>query len=79
LPLFLPELFPTEVRSTGSGVTFNFGRIAAAVGVLSAGWMMTRLHGDYARALAITSLVYILGMFVIWFAPDTSKKRLGVE
>ena len=36
LPLCLPELFPTRVRSTGSGVTFNFGRIASAFGVLGA-------------------------------------------
>jgi len=30
LPLYLPELFPTRVRATGSGVTFNFGRILVA-------------------------------------------------
>src|SRR6185436_18594517 len=37
LPLCLPELFPTRVRSTGAGVTFNFGRIASALGVFGAG------------------------------------------
>ena len=25
LPFFLPELFPTRIRSTGAGVSFNFG------------------------------------------------------
>ena len=30
LPLYLPELFPTRVRATGTGVTFNFGRVAPA-------------------------------------------------
>ena len=27
LPLYLPELFPTRVRATGQGLSFNFGRI----------------------------------------------------
>jgi SHS family sialic acid transporter-like MFS transporter len=35
LPLFLPELFPTRVRWTGSGVSFNFGRILIAVTVFA--------------------------------------------
>jgi SHS family sialic acid transporter-like MFS transporter len=76
LPLCLPELFPTRVRSTGSGVTFNFGRVAAAAGVLVGGALMQLFEGDYARVGAITSLIYILGMVVIWLAPDTSKKNL---
>ena len=32
MPLYLPELFPTRVRATGQGLSFNFGRIVAAVG-----------------------------------------------
>ena len=35
LPLFLPELFPTRVRSTGTGISFNTGRVVAGVVVLS--------------------------------------------
>jgi hypothetical protein len=76
LPLYLPELFPTEVRATGTGVTFNFGRILAALGVLGAGGLMLLFEGDYARVGRITSLIYALGMVVILFAPDTSGKRL---
>lgn len=25
LPLYLPELFPTRIRATGEGISFNFG------------------------------------------------------
>jgi len=35
LPYCLPELFPTRVRSTGAGVSFNWGRILTAIGVLA--------------------------------------------
>ena len=76
LPLYLPELFPTRVRSTGTGVTFNFGRFATAVGVLGAGQLMLWFDGNYAMAGRVTCLVYFLGMLIIPFAPDTSKKQL---
>jgi MFS family permease len=76
LPLYLPELFPTRVRATGSGVSFNFGRLATAAGVLGVGTLMQWYDGDYARVGQITSLTFALGMIVICFAPDTSKKQL---
>ena len=69
LPLCLPDLFPTRVRSTGAGVTFNFGRIAAAAGVLGAGDLIQRFDGDYGRVGAITSLIYAVGLLAIWLAP----------
>src|SRR5262249_55991603 len=43
LPLFLPELFPTRVRSTGTGISFNTGRVVAAVVGLSAGALLAQL------------------------------------
>jgi len=77
LPLCLPELFPTRVRSTGAGVSFNFGRIATVVGILIAAVMLGQSYGgDYAAIGRITGLIYVLGMVVIWFAPDTSKQGL---
>jgi MFS family permease len=76
LPLYLPELFPTRVRATGSGVGYNTGRIASAVGVLAAGRLMTVFGGDYARVGEVTAWVYVVGMIVILFAPDTSRSDL---
>ena len=76
LPLYLPELFPTRVRATGSGVTFNFGRIMTAFGVLGAGQLMIAFDGDYARVGQVTCMIYVLGMIVICLAPDTSKYQV---
>lgn len=70
LALYLPELFPTRVRATGSGLAYNSGRFATAVGVLFAGFLFTALGGDYARVGTICAMVYMLGVVVIWFAPD---------
>lgn len=75
LPLYLPELFPTRVRATGQGLSFNFGRILAAAGVFYTGYLVA-LFGDYATAMAAISLVYLVGMVVAWFAPETKGKPL---
>lgn len=76
LPLYLPELFPTRVRATGQGLSFNFGRILAAVGTLYMGELVRLLGGDYGGAMAKITLVYLLGMALIWLAPETKGKPL---
>ncbi len=78
LPLCLPELFPTRVRSTGAGVSFNWGRIATAIGVVASGELLrTVFQGNYSQVGSITGLIYALGMVVILFTPDTSKRSLN--
>ena len=75
-PLYLPELFPTRMRATGQGLAYNAGRIIAAVGTLQMGALMKEFDGSYARAGSVISLIYILGMIVIWFAPETKDRPL---
>jgi MFS family permease len=76
LPLYLPELFPTRIRATGQGLSFNFGRILAAVGVLGTGQLVALFGQDYARAGWTISLVYLVGLVLIWFAPETKGQPL---
>lgn len=75
LPLCLPEMFPTRVRSTGAGVTFNFGRYITAAGVLGAGWLssLPYFHGDYGKVGSVTSLVFAIGLLTIWFLPTPEE------
>jgi MFS transporter, SHS family, sialic acid transporter len=72
LPLYLPELFPTRVRATAQGVAFNFGRIAAGFGAIT-GAMVGK---NFAQIGIYVSLIYALGMIVIWFAPETKGRPL---
>ncbi len=76
LPLYLPELFPTHVRATGSGISYNVGRFATAGGVLVAGAIFTALGGSYPAVGAAAASIYGLGIFVIWLAPETGRKSL---
>jgi MFS transporter, SHS family, sialic acid transporter len=87
LPLYLPELFRTNVRATGQGFGFNFGRILAAIGVLQTGNLMGLFKEDaviagitvpagYPLACSTMSLIYLVGMGIIWLAPETHGKPL---
>ena len=87
LPLYLPELFRTHVRATGQGFGFNYGRILAAVGVLQLGNLLRTLTTDQqlwgltipaGRPLACSAIafIYVVGMVIIWFAPETRGKPL---
>jgi MFS family permease len=76
LPLYLPELFPTRVRATGQGLSFNFGRILAAAAAFQMGNFVKMLGGNYASAGATITLIYVLGLLLIWFAPETKGKPL---
>jgi SHS family sialic acid transporter-like MFS transporter len=87
LPLYLPELFPTSMRATGQGFSFNFGRILAAIGVLQTGNLMGLFQEDlvlggfkiphgYPLACSTMSLIYLVGMVLIWFVPETRGKPL---
>ena len=75
-PLYLPELFPTRVRATGQGVSYNFGRLFAAAGALTQGALVAGFGGSYAQAGAVVTLIYFVGMVLIWFAPETKGKPL---
>jgi hypothetical protein len=67
--VYLPELFPVDVRATGSGLAYNSGRFLTAIGVLASGWLFAALGGDYARVGGLLSLVYAIGLVAIWLAP----------
>jgi MFS transporter, SHS family, sialic acid transporter len=75
LPLYLPELFPTAIRATGQGFGFNFGRILAAIGVLQLQTMQASF-GGLPQACAALSFIYVVGIVVIWFVPETKGQPL---
>jgi MFS family permease len=75
LPLYLPELFPTRVRAMGQGFSFNSGRILAAVAAIIVA-VQYRGKEDYPSMCAVTSLVYVVGLGLIWLCPETKGRPL---
>jgi MFS family permease len=75
-PLYLPELFPTRMRTTGQGLAYNGGRIVAAGGALTQGALVAHFNGSYAAAGSVVTFIYVAGMILIWFAPETRGREL---
>ncbi|HEY2574589.1 MAG TPA: MFS transporter [Verrucomicrobiaceae bacterium] len=81
-PLYFPELFPTSVRATGQGFCFNFGRLLAAIGALQLGNIVSLFpksslpHVTSANAYCVLSSLYVIGMVLVWFCPETKGKAL---
>jgi MFS transporter, SHS family, sialic acid transporter len=77
LPLCLPEMFPTRVRSTGAGVSFNWGRILTGIGIIvSALALREKFQGEYSSVGMFSGFVYIAGLAVILIAPTADQSQL---
>ena len=71
----LAELFPTEVRATGQGLTYNCGRLMGALGPFTIGALAE--YVGIGSALALTSAFFVLGSMLIFLLPDTSRQDLA--
>jgi len=74
-PIYLPELYPTKLRATGAGFCFNAGRVLASVAPFLTGWLVTTL-GTFGRAASMVALIYLFGLAVLLFAPETKGRPL---
>jgi hypothetical protein len=78
--IYLPELFPTRLRSTGTSLCYNVGRFVAAVGPLMLGLLTSRMFAsrpEPMRYAGVTmSLVFLIGLATVPFAPETRGKPL---
>ena len=52
------------------------GRIIAVVGALQTGALLNFFDNNYAKAVSVTASVYVLGLVLIYFAPETKGKPL---
>ncbi|MEU0265083.1 MFS transporter [Nocardioides sp. NPDC006303] len=76
MPVWLPELYPTHLRATGAAFVFNAARFVAFLGPLLAGAIISAL-GGYGVAATTIGLIYILGLIVAPFTPETRGTELA--
>ena len=77
--IYLPELFPTSLRSTGTSFCYNFGRLLAATAPFTIGQVTRSLGGNieaFRTGGIAVSFVLLLGIFVLPFLPETKGLTL---
>lgn len=80
--IYFPELFPTRLRSTGTSFCYNVGRFVAAIGPFALGMLTSVVFAGYEppqplRYAGVTMCgIFLLGLVVIPFAPETRGKPL---
>ena len=77
--IYLPELFPTRLRSTGTSFCYNSGRIIAASAPFTIGLITKNLGGDieaFRTAGLYVSLFLLTGLLAIPFLPETRGRPL---
>ncbi|NJO12398.1 MAG: MFS transporter [Gammaproteobacteria bacterium] len=76
---YLPELFPTRLRTTGSGLCYNLGRVIAAVGPFIVGTVSAQAGGSAAKltdTLLWVGLIPLIGLIATRFIVETRGARL---
>jgi len=68
------ELYPTAVRATAQGFTYNIGRLASAIAPTVAG-SVAQSHG-YSAALALASAAYIAASLFWFVIPETRGRTI---
>lgn len=83
--VYLPELFPTRLRATGTSFCYNVGRFIAASGPLMLGVLTTSVFADaksegesmpFRYAGLTMCSIFALGLVVLPFLPETKDKPL---
>lgn len=75
MAIYPAELFPCSVRATAAAFTFNAARMIAWVFPILAGTLITTF-GSIPRAAMTLGSIYIIGLIVPWFMPETRGKPL---
>jgi MFS family permease len=77
---YLPELFPTRLRATGAGFTYNIGRLVAAFGPFVVGSIASRGANALDSAqyvLFFVGFVPLIGIFLLPLAIETKGLELS--
>jgi MFS family permease len=79
--VYFPELFPTRLRTTGTGFCYNVGRYVASLGPLAFASVAATLVGRFDTpafrvAALIVSSIYIVGIVAAFCGPETMDQPL---
>jgi MFS family permease len=76
---YLPELFPTRLRGTGSGFCYNAGRLITAIGPFIVGGVASRSDNPLQTALQLlffVGFIPLLGIVAMPLIIETKNRKL---
>ncbi len=79
LTFYLPELYPTRLRATGAGFTYNTGRFITAIGPFLVGSIAARgadASQSALRALFYVGFIPVLGLLLLPLVTETKGRAL---
>ncbi|MGE5295411.1 MAG: MFS transporter, partial [Solirubrobacterales bacterium] len=79
--IYFPELFPTRLRGTGVGFCYNTVRYLAAgfppmLMFLNQQLIAANVNEPFRKAATVLSLIFVLGLVALIWAPETKGKPL---
>jgi MFS family permease len=84
--IYLPELFPTSLRSTGTSFCYNVGRFVAASGPFTLGSLQAALKAGattpeakleaFRNACSYMSVIFVVGLIALLFLPETKGRAM---
>jgi MFS family permease len=74
--IWLPEMFPSNLRGAGSGFAFSMGRVLGAAGPTLIG-TLAAVTGSFPLAISLLSVIYVVGLPFIAMAPETANRPLA--
>jgi MFS family permease len=69
------EIYPTRIRATAQGFTYNIGRVASAVAPFTVG-SLAATHG-FRIALSTTAIAFVLAAVAWIWIPETKGRQLN--
>ncbi len=74
--VYLPELFPTQIRSTAVGFCTGSARIITSFGPLVAGLLVGAFGGSFNRVTAVMTCFALLSIVAMYFGRETKGDPL---
>ncbi|MEX2663545.1 MAG: MFS transporter [Vicinamibacterales bacterium] len=68
------EIYPTSIRATAQGFTYNIGRVASAIAPWAVG-SLAQSHG-FGTALSMSSIAFVLAAVTWIWIPETRGREL---